>query len=67
MKIDLRRLDEERDGRGILTAEESFAVTDAFDAQRTVDCHIELSWERSGGAVFFHGKLVGELKTQCHL
>jgi len=67
MKIDLRRLEEERNGRGILTTDESVAVTDAFDTQRTVDYQIELSWERRGGAVFFHGKLVGELQTQCHL
>jgi uncharacterized protein len=67
MKIDLRRLEEERDGRGVLTAQQSFEVTDAFDAKRTVDCRIELTWERRGGAIFFHGRLAGELPTQCHL
>ncbi len=67
MKINLRRLEEERDGRGSLTAEEPVTVTDAFDTQRTVDCRIELSWERHGGVFFFHGGLAGELPTQCHL
>ena len=67
MKVDLRRLEEEQDGRGVLTAEESVAVIDAFDKQRIVDCRIELSWERRGGAIFFHAELAGELPTQCHL
>jgi len=67
MKVNLRRLEEDGDGRGVLTAEESVVVTDAFDKQRNVDCQIELSWEQRGGAVFFHGKLVGVLTTQCHL
>jgi len=67
MKINLRRLEDERDGRGVLTTQEMVKVTDAFDDERTVDCRIELSWERRGGAFFFHGDLAGELQTQCHL
>jgi uncharacterized protein len=67
MKIDLRRLEQERDGRGVLTEEETFTITDAFGRQRTVDCRTELSWARRGGAFFFHGELASELNTQCHL
>jgi uncharacterized protein len=67
MKINLRRLEEERDGRGSLTAEERITVTDTFDTQRTVDCRIELSWERRGGVIIFHGDLAGELTTKCDL
>jgi uncharacterized protein len=67
MKVNLRSLEYERDGRGVVTAEETVAITDAFDKQRTVRCRIELSWERRGSAIFFHGEVVGELPTQCHL
>jgi uncharacterized protein len=67
MIVDLRRLEEERDGRGVLTVEETFTVTDAFDKQHTVECRTELSWECRGGAFFFHGDVASELQTQCHL
>jgi uncharacterized protein len=66
MKVNLRRLEYERDGRGTWEAEETVTLTDAFDQQRDVDCRVELSWERRGSAIFFHGDVSGELLTQCH-
>ena len=67
MKVDLRRLSEELEARGVATAEETIKITDSFGNERTVDCLSELSWERRGGAFFFHGELSGELYTSCHL
>lgn len=66
MKINLRRLEEAGDGRGVLTAHEGVAVADAFEDERHIDCRVELTWERRGGAFFFHGDLNGELPTKCH-
>ena len=67
MKVDLRRLSEEFKARGVESAEETVKITDSFGNERTVDCVSELSWERRGGAFFFHGDLSGELHTSCHL
>ena len=67
MKVDLRRLSEELDARGVVTAEESIKITDSFGNERTVDCLSKLSWERRGGAFFFHGELSGELHASCRL
>lgn len=66
MNINLRRLEEQGEGRGVLTAQETVVITDAFGKQRTVDCRVELSWERRGGAFFFHGDVAGLLPTRCH-
>ena len=67
MKVDLRRLSEEFEARGVVTAEETIKITDSFGNERTVDCLSILSWERRGGAFFFHVELSGELQTRCHL
>jgi uncharacterized protein len=67
MKVDLRRLSEELDARGVVTAEESIKITDSFGNERTADFLSNLSWERRGGAFFFHGELSGKLHTSCHL
>ncbi len=64
MIVDMRRLEE---NRGRESADQVFAFTDAFGVDREIGCHIDLSYERSGGAYFFHGQMTGELKTQCHL
>jgi uncharacterized protein len=64
MIIDLRRLE---DSRGRLTEDESVSFTDAFGEEREMICKIDLGYERSGGAFFFHGELTGEFRTQCHL
>lgn len=63
MIVDLRRL-EDKSGRE--SAEQVVAFTDAFGTDREIDCRVDLSYERSGGAYYFHGKLAGEFKTQCH-
>ncbi len=67
MIVDLRRLDEAAENRGLLTADEIVVFTDAFDAEITVDCAVELSYERSGGVYFFHGLLEGKFQTLCHI
>jgi uncharacterized protein len=64
MIVDLRRLEE---NRGRESADEVVALTDAFGVDREIDCHIDLSYERSGGTYFFHGQLAGETETKCHL
>jgi len=67
MIVDLRRLDEAAESRGLLTANEKLVFTDTFDADITVACAVELSYERSGGVYFFHGLLDGHFQTQCHI
>lgn len=64
MIIDLRRLE---DARGRLESEEIVPFTDAFGEEREIACRVGISYERSGGAYFFHGDLTGELQTQCHV
>ena len=66
MIVDLRRLDEQVESRGRLAPDEVVPYRDAFDNEMSVACHVELSYERSGGAYFFHGQLEGEFRTQCH-
>ncbi|MGD8414213.1 MAG: DUF177 domain-containing protein [Candidatus Latescibacterota bacterium] len=66
MNINLRRLEDEGEGRGALSARERVELVDAFEERRTIDCEIELTWEQRGGAFFFHGDLTGELPTKCH-
>lgn len=63
MLVDLRRLE---GNQGQLSADEVVPYTDAFDIEREIRCHVELSYKRSGGAYFFHGELAGEFQTQCH-
>lgn len=66
MIVDLRRLDEEVESRGRLKAESTVPYRDAFDNEITIDCRVELSYERSGGAYFFHGHVEGDFQTKCH-
>jgi uncharacterized metal-binding protein YceD (DUF177 family) len=66
MQVDLRRLEETHEVRGRLTAEEDIPFTDTFGDDRVIGCRVELSYERGGGAFFFHGELDGEFQTQCH-
>jgi uncharacterized protein len=67
MIVDLRRLDEAAENRGLLTASEKVVFTDAFDEEISVTCAVELSYERSGGVYFFHGLLEGTFQTLCHI
>jgi len=67
MIVDLRRLEEDGDSRGSLEVHETVTVTDAFGEERVVDGRIVLSYDRSGGAFFFHGELAGEFQTKCHM
>jgi uncharacterized protein len=66
MIVDLRRLDEAAESRGRLTARQSVPYRDAFDNEIEVDTRVALTYERSGGAYFFHGRLEGEFTTHCH-
>lgn len=67
MLVDLRRLEETYETRGRLSADEDIPFTDTFGDERVISCHVDLSYDRSGGAFFFRGKLDGEFKTRCHL
>lgn len=67
MIVDLRRLDEAVESRGLLTADETISYTDAFDRKISVACAVELSYERFGGSYFFHGRLEGSFQAQCHI
>lgn len=67
MIVDLRRLEETHEIRGRLAAVEDISFTDSFGEACTIECHVDVSYERSGGAFFFHGRLEGEFKTLCHL
>jgi uncharacterized protein len=67
MIVDLRNLDEAAESRGLLAADEKVVFTDAFDAEVSVACVVKLSYERSGGVYFFHGRLDGDFQTRCHI
>jgi uncharacterized protein len=66
MIVDLRRLDEEIESRGRLASEPTVPYRDAFDNEINIRCRVELTYERSGGAYFFHGHVEGDFQTQCH-
>jgi uncharacterized protein len=67
MNVDLRRLEEAHETRGRLSAEEDIPFTDTFGDERILSCRVDLSYERTGGAFFFHAELTGEFQTRCHL
>ncbi len=67
MIVNLRQLDEAVESQGRLTSAEIVQYVDAFDKEITINCQVELTYDRSGGAYFFRGRLKGKFQTQCHV
>ena len=63
MIVNLREL---TDSSGRLSVEEDVPFEDAFGQTNPIRCHIDLAYQCSGGAYYFHGELTGVLKTSCH-
>jgi len=63
MIVDLRKLEE---GSGRLIATENVQFKDAFGEPATVGCEVSLSYDRAGGAYYFHGDVRGVFETRCH-
>lgn len=63
MIVDIRQL-ERHSGR--LSADEDVVLEDVFEQKTSIKCHVELSYQRSGGGYFFHCEVTGVFQTVCH-
>lgn len=62
MIVDIREL---KETSGCLSADEAVSVSDPFGENVAVDCHVDLSYVRSGSSVAFHGVVAGLFPTRC--
>ena len=63
MIIDLQRL---KEPNGRLTEEEDVYCDGVFDEKVLVHSRLDLEYQHTGGAFYFHCELSGEISTACH-
>jgi uncharacterized protein len=62
MIVDIREL---KETSGSLSADEAVSVSDPFGENVVVDCHVDLSYVRSGSSLAFRAVVAALLPTRC--
>ncbi|NIM19507.1 MAG: hypothetical protein GTO51_03900 [Candidatus Latescibacteria bacterium] len=63
MIVDLDRLSESPEK---ICSEEVVSIRDVLDAERKIECLVDVTARKSGETFYFQTKLHGTLSTQCH-
>ncbi len=64
MIVDLQQL---KEPSGRVSADEDFEFEDVGGETRTMQAHVDVAYQETGGSYHFHGDVVGKFATPCHM